>query len=551
MLQLPLTIEGRYRLEAAIASGGFATVYLGTQLAMQRQVAIKLITPPAGADTWTRRAEREAIVLGRLKHPATVSVFDYGMWQGSLYLVMEYVEGKTLHNHLREQGPMLWSQAVRIALDILGALDEAHRIGVLHRDLKPANIMIAPDTRGKLRGRVLDFGIAALLPSAEQLPAEVDGAPITQDGFVGTPRYASPEQLCGQPLTPASDLYAVGLILWEILTGKPAVPSNKLEACLQAHLGQQPWLLPPVEAPPAFIALIERALDKDPAKRWPDAASMIQALELIRSDTSADMSLRSQELRTFSAPIIDPNLQDEAPPLLLDAGPAPQARRVEPPRQLDAPRIDNAPRRVANAPPAAFSSSDLLLPAEPITPRRSAPPQAPVADPVTTRRLGLALFLMAAVAVSVVPYAKHRNDAAAAQRAAIEADKPAILTLPPVPPPKMPSLESIDGMIAALEAADWQLKLRDSPTRLGSLEVQEVTLTRAGAEIKLIVASSASRDQLDEYLNPSRKDTILYSGIYGIKIVGTNSAGRRITGEVLGRLELWRATIERERAQKP
>jgi serine/threonine protein kinase len=559
VLQLPVTIEGRYHLEAAIASGGFATVYLGTQLAVQRRVAVKIITPPAGNDVWIRRAEREAVVLGRLKHPATVTVFDYGMWDGRLYLVMEYVEGDTLYKRVREQGPLTWQQTARIALDVLGSLGEAHELGILHRDLKPANIMVSTNTRGKMHGRVLDFGIAALMPS-DELPVAPDGAPITQDGFVGTPRYASPEHLTGQLLSPASDLYAVGLILWECLVGSAAVSGNRIELCLNAHLGAQPWQLPQVAAPTELVRAIERALLKDPSRRWQRCEEMALAIEATLANESADSSLRSGEFARVSA-IIDPNLEPGvdggyALPELLTAPPQPVASRPQRREPEPIPARDFAP--LARAAPLARDAtlvSAELVSAEPITPRRPIVreplPSAPSADPKTTRRLLIGIAALCCVAAGLVYYAQQRDARAATQRDALAADKPALLRLPPVQQPKPPPLPSVDGMIAALEAADWVVERRDAPTRLGSLEVQEVTVRRRDALVVLSIVASPSRDQVDDYLSHSKKDLIVYSGLYGVRVAGKNAAGRRAAGEALGRLELWRAMVDRESAKNP
>jgi eukaryotic-like serine/threonine-protein kinase len=550
VLQLPVTIEGRYRLEAVIASGGFATVYKAEQLSVRRLVAVKLLSPPPNREVWIRRAEREAMVLARLKHPNTVTVFDYGTWDDLLYLVMELVDGVTLHRYVRDQGAMPWSSVVRLGQDLLGSLAEAHSLGILHRDLKPANVMVSSDTRGRLHGRVLDFGIASLVPSEASAGEPVitqEGMALTQDGFIGTPRYAAPEQLTGQPLTPAADLYAVGLLLWEALVGFAAVPSTRIEACLQSHLGAQPWVLPTVDAPSALVELIERALHKDSSQRWQSADDMLAALEELSSASGVDASARSGELPRVNT-IIDPNLDPdgEVPELLFQDVPAP--RPSEQLASAEHKRRDASAAPMTELPVTAFADSP--VPRRPMIMRP--PPALRVAPPShMTRNLAIGVVALALIAAMLVFDAKRRDKRAQEERARIAADTPALLRLPPVQEPKAAPLISIDGIIASLEMAGWKLELREDPTRLGNLEVLDVHLSRGDAEVKLMIASSASRDQLDDYLRSTKKDPAVYCGIYGVRVVGKNSAGRQAQGEVVGRLELWRAMVERESANKP
>jgi hypothetical protein len=163
----------------------------------------------------------------------------------------------------------------------------------------------------------------------------------------------------------------------------------------------------------------------------------------------------------------------------------------------------------------------------------------------------IGIAALCCVAAGLVYYAQQRDARAATQRDALAADKPALLRLPPVQQPKPPPLPSVDGMIAALEAADWVVERRDAPTRLGSLEVQEVTVRRRDALVVLSIVASPSRDQVDDYLSHSKKDLIVYSGLYGVRVAGKNAAGRRAAGEALGRLELWRAMVDRESAKNP
>jgi serine/threonine protein kinase len=549
-MQLPITIDDRYQIEAELASGGFATVYVGTQLAMQRRVAIKVIVPPPNKSAWTRRVEREARVLAKLKHPSTVTAFDYGTWQGALYLVMEYVDGPTLHKYVREQGPMGWKDVVRLGIDVLGSLQEAHQIGVLHRDLKPANIMIERDSRGRMSARVLDFGIAGLIEGGEQSEAEeADEAPLTGDAFVGTPRYAAPEQLSGQPLTPRADLYAMGLILWECLVGKAAVSSNKIETCVGAHLGAAPWRLPPVEAPAALIALIEQALEKDPEARPHSCEVMLEALEAIRDQISVDGLDRSLNSLEFEVPrqVIDPNL-DEAPALLTEPALAPMPRRAQPLRAAArslAPPQDEAPSHPSSQVTAA---AEII---EPARPRHQRAAFRPDEEPVSSRRtfalLGGVLIAMIVLSGLGVRHQQDKERQRQEELDAMAARVPAIKTLPALDAFDVkPAPASVNAALQMLEQAGWAVDSRDEPTVLGNLQVQSIDISRDEAQVRLKVATSSSRDQLRDYFGASKKDPVVYCGTHGFQVAGRNSAGRQAAGELVGRLEVWRATIERE-----
>ncbi len=261
-------LNGRYRLDEPIGEGGMAVVYRGYDLVLDRPVAIKVLRGQFAADaSFLRRFEREAQAAARLSHPNIVSVYDVGRDDGTRYIVMEYVPGKTLKQLILEHAPFSLDEAIHIVRQVAAALDYAHQHGLVHRDIKPQNILV--DERGFVK--VTDFGIAKGLTDVS----------LTEAGFgMGTVHYVSPEQARGEPATPASDIYALGVVLYEMLTGRlPFDADNPIGLAMQ-HVHEAP---PPPRQfnpniPPAVEAIILRALAKDPRQRFPTAGALAQAL---------------------------------------------------------------------------------------------------------------------------------------------------------------------------------------------------------------------------------------------------------------------------------
>ena len=235
-------VAGKYRIDKLIARGGFSSVYRAEQIGMDRHVALKILEIGPGMDATTiQRFVREAKLVSQLTHPNTITIYDFGQ-SGSrfLYIAMEYVNGRSLARQVRKHGALHPMDSANVCMAILRSLEEAHRRGILHRDLKPSNIMLGRDQDDELAVRVLDFGVAKVL----QPDPEMNTALTQQGVFVGTPRYASPEQMKREELTAASDIYGVGMILWECLVGRPAVEGVDFAAAVEGHLGRTPWKLP-------------------------------------------------------------------------------------------------------------------------------------------------------------------------------------------------------------------------------------------------------------------------------------------------------------------
>ncbi len=274
-------IAGKYRLERLIGRGGFSAVFRGEHVAMDRKIAVKVLDPRSGHyvdedATWTQRFEREARVISRLSHSSTITVYDYGIEHGLHYIIMEFVEGRSLHQELKAYGAMAPARAARIASEILGSLEEAHHVGILHRDLKPANIMLTHDFKGDEHVKVLDFGIAKLMSRSNVR----DDNHTEEDRFVGTPRYAAPEQLLAQQVTPATDIYGVGALLWEMIMGEPLIKSSVWGECVTVHLEGGLLELPTSSGAPAGLKLIvDRAISRHPDDRFSSCAEMLADLE--------------------------------------------------------------------------------------------------------------------------------------------------------------------------------------------------------------------------------------------------------------------------------
>ena len=260
-------LDGRYRIERKLGTGGMASVYLAEDQELGRRVAIKLLDERHAQDEqFIERFRREAESAAGLSHPNVVSIYDRGEAGGTYYIAMEYLEGKTLKELLVSRGPT----PVRVAIDytrqILSALDFAHRNGIVHRDIKPHNVVVAPDGRLK----VTDFGIA-----------RSGSSQMTEAGsIIGTAQYLSPEQAQGKPVHPSSDLYSVGVVLYEMLTGTvPFTGDTALEIAMK-HLNTVPE--PPSEKRPPGIGevpheldlVVLRALAKDPEDRYRTAREM-------------------------------------------------------------------------------------------------------------------------------------------------------------------------------------------------------------------------------------------------------------------------------------
>ena len=272
----PGTVLGRYRLLERIGEGGMGEVWKAHDDNLDRDVAIKmLLHGTLGSATSRERFRREALVLSRLSHPGVATIFDFDLRNGCEFLVMEYVAGGTLESRLAV-GPLPIDDVLRLGAGIAEALDNAHRNGFLHRDLKPGNVALTADGHPK----ILDFGIALLLADDKALAGR-----ITQTGtFVGSLPYMAPEQLSGDVPDARTDIYALGVLLFEMLTGRVPFVKDRFEALMFAIISTAAVSVRSLrpDVPPALDRLVAECLRKDPAHRPPSAAHISEALRGFR-----------------------------------------------------------------------------------------------------------------------------------------------------------------------------------------------------------------------------------------------------------------------------
>jgi serine/threonine-protein kinase len=272
-------LEDRYQIQERLAEGAMGVVYRGTRLKLDRAVAIKVMHAvlPAAMEG-RKRFEREAKLMARLEHPHCVSIIDVGMHGAKPYVVMELVRGRSLHDLLVEQGRFEPPRAIEIMRQLLSGLAHAHDQGIIHRDIKPANIMVTPKAPLGLHVRILDFGLARML--------EASTTTSTSNGVtVGTPSYMAPEQCRGEKLDGRVDIYACGVVLFEMLTGKkPFIASDPIAIC-KMQVKQEPPRLADVASGDygELETVVARALAKSPADRYPTAVAMAEALEAATS----------------------------------------------------------------------------------------------------------------------------------------------------------------------------------------------------------------------------------------------------------------------------
>src|SRR5688500_17081852 len=283
-------IDGRYRVLNRLGSGGMADVYCAEDTQLGRRVALKLLYRRFAEDEeFVERFRREPSSAAGLQHPNIVGVFDRGEWDGTYYIAMEFLDGRTLKQLVREHGAMPPELATDITIQVLRAAKFAHKRGVVHRDIKPHNVILDEEGRAK----VTDFGIA-----------RAGASDMTETGSImGTAQYLSPEQAQGQPVSPRSDLYSIGVMLYELLTGRVPFDAESPVTIALKHVSEEP--APPSQlnpaVSPALDGVVLRALEKEPAHRFADADEFAGAL-LDARDNPTVVAAREVRLELYPMP---------------------------------------------------------------------------------------------------------------------------------------------------------------------------------------------------------------------------------------------------------
>ena len=333
-MYLGQTLNNRFKIESKIGEGGFGAVYRGVQLATGRKVALKLLHPEMTKDeNLVARFRREGMVLCNLRDAHTITTYDFDQTpDGTLYIAMELLEGKSLHQVFHEQAPLEWKRMFKILIEMCSSLAEAHAQGIVHRDLKPENVYLESRPGNPEFVKILDFGIAKVMRGETIDPASPQ---LTATGqTLGTLEYMSPEQLMGKQLDGRSDVYALGVVAYEMITGRLPFPDAKGPAGLiTAQLKQTPQ--PPSQAntkvniPQSADRVILKALEKDKNNRHPDVSAMAAAMQEVLD-----------QLREASNPLMAP----------LPNGPSSSSsNRAMPPEMMETRRGEPS---AASAPPS-------------------------------------------------------------------------------------------------------------------------------------------------------------------------------------------------------
>jgi len=346
-LLLGMDFEGRYRIEEKLGEGGMGVVYLATQLNVNRPVAIKLLRTTLSKNLKAiERFQQEARAVAGLQHPHIVALYDFGQTpDGQLYLVTEFIDGRSLTEIIEAEAPLCADRTIDIGYQLADALIEAHGHGVIHRDLKPDNILLRAVGRHADFAKVLDFGIAKVTTPRKSHMT------LTNTGVaVGTPQYISPEQATAQPVSHQTDFYALGVILYEMLTGVLPFEADSHTDFMIAHVHTQPEL-PTLDGVPLsgpLVDVIMQCLEKRKEDRPMSASALADALEAARHPAAGQATHvrtgnRQQVPTKPAAPSTDAGVDAELEipttlhPLITDELPRPAAPRTRPPEHLPPP----------------------------------------------------------------------------------------------------------------------------------------------------------------------------------------------------------------------
>lgn len=340
--------EGKYRVVQALGAGNFASVFRAVQIGTEREVALKVLRPEV-VDSNPDVANRfvaEVNIVSRLHHPNTVTLHDFGRTNSGLYfMVLEYLDGVSLEDVLTQDGALSPQRVIRITQQLLKSLDEAHRQGIVHRDLKPSNIMLVTRNEQADVVKVLDFGVAKLMGDSDDEIESLAQGGRRSTQFVGTPIYMSPEQVLGQKVEPSSDIYSLGLILYQMLTGDSPLDSNlNVSQVAQIHIDEKPIPFKKIsDLPRPFAKLIRKATSRYPSDRFQTVRDFAKFLP-----RQADMEMTGEFQR-----LVGLGEEEDSVPLVFKGqtyvAPPEEDEEVSDPvsRSRELPKIDVRPQREA------------------------------------------------------------------------------------------------------------------------------------------------------------------------------------------------------------
>ena len=319
-------INERFKVLSLIARGGMGKVYRAEQTPLGRVVALKVLTPTYAGENdpeFHRRFFLEASVVSKLTHPNTVTLYDYGHTPDGVYfMAMEYLEGRTLHRLLREEAPVEPLRALHIVAQACRAVREAHALGVIHRDLKPANVFLVRHDDDLDFVKVLDFGLL-------KRTGEAADEALTQTGlFMGSPKYIAPEQIRGEPVSPATDVYSLGVMLYEMLTGKVPFERTSSVNLLMAHVNDPVPSMgdanPLIDVPDALEDIVQRCLAKHPEDRFATTDDLLAALKGVSAMLGRPFGTASGEFASVRS--VRPSALERSAPRATLPPPLPSAR---------------------------------------------------------------------------------------------------------------------------------------------------------------------------------------------------------------------------------
>jgi len=314
-------LDRRFRIEHQLAAGGFGAIYRATDVRSDAEIALKVLHPQFARDPMVvARFRREGATLANLRDPHTITAYEIGEAEdGTLYIVMELLHGESLYTRFRSNGPLPWRRVLHIAAGVCSSLAEAHALGFVHRDLKPANIHLEFRDGDPDFVKVLDFGIAKIVQGND-----LEQTQLTQAGqMIGTLDYMSPEQMVGGELTPASDIYTLGVVMYEMIAGRtPFADAQTATAILAALLTRPPEPLSNhVRIPAMLDRVIARCLERDPHERYTEVADLAEAISEVvargaRQTPPVQINEFAQPALTTEATRIDVRLSDSPQPVL-------------------------------------------------------------------------------------------------------------------------------------------------------------------------------------------------------------------------------------------